>query len=47
MQLATPPHLVSLVMSRHGDTGGSNGRQVRADLVKTEGVLHPLLSTMH
>ena len=40
-------HLVSLVVARHCDAGRRDGGQVGADLVQTQGVLHPLLGTMH
>ena len=40
-------HLVSLVVSGHGDAGRGDGGQVRADLVQTQRGLHPLLRTVH
>ena len=40
-------YLIALVESWHGDAGGGDGCQVRTDLVKTEGILHPLLGTVH
>ena len=40
-------YLVSLVVTRHCDAGRRDGGQVGTDLVQTQGVLHPLLGTMH
>lgn len=40
-------YLISLVVAGHRDAGGGDGCQVGTDLVQTQGVLHPLLGTMH
>ena len=46
-QRAWQADLISLVVSRHGDAGGSDGCQVRTDLIQTQRGLHALLCTMH